>query len=124
MRLTTCLIFLADSGLRPGGRVASFSSPSTPFVAYRRRQRRTVSTLLPTLRAISPALVPSPASITIRARHTTFCGVLRSSPVFPAAPPPPPLPIFWSNLNAFDLAHRARIAFLPGFGNHPMRTEH
>jgi hypothetical protein len=34
------------------------------------------------------------------------------------------LPIFWSNLNAFDLAHRARIAFLPGFGNHPMRTEH
>lgn len=78
VRYTTCLIFLADSGLRPGGRVASLNSPSTPFAAYRRRQRRTVSTLLPTLRAMTPAFVPSPANKTIRARHTTFCGVLRS----------------------------------------------
>src|SRR5580704_5054096 len=33
VRFTTCLIFLAVSGLRPGGRVASFSKPSTPLAA-------------------------------------------------------------------------------------------
>jgi hypothetical protein len=30
---TTCWIFLAVSGLRPGGRVASFNKPSTPLAA-------------------------------------------------------------------------------------------
>jgi hypothetical protein len=33
VRFTTCLIFLAVSGLRPGGRVASFNNPSTPSAA-------------------------------------------------------------------------------------------
>jgi hypothetical protein len=30
---TTCLIFSAVSGLRRGGRVASFNSPSTPLAS-------------------------------------------------------------------------------------------
>src|SRR6187399_2903801 len=55
---TTCLIFSAVSGLSRGGRVASFSRPSTPLATYRRRQRRTVSTLLPTDAAID-SLQPS-----------------------------------------------------------------
>jgi hypothetical protein len=33
VRFTTCLIFLAVNGLRPGGRVASFNKPSTPLAA-------------------------------------------------------------------------------------------
>jgi hypothetical protein len=33
VRFTTCLIFLAVSGLRPGGRVASFNNPFTPLAA-------------------------------------------------------------------------------------------
>ncbi len=60
------------------GRVASFSSPSTPLAVKRRRQRRTVSRLLPTAVAIAPAVKPSPAKSTIRALQTTFWGVFRS----------------------------------------------
>src|SRR4029079_522963 len=60
---TTCLIFSAVSGLSRGGRVASFSRPSTPLATYRRRQRRTVSTLLPTDAAISIAFNPAAAPI-------------------------------------------------------------
>ena len=33
VRFTTSLIFLAVSGLRPGGRVAFFNSPCTPLAA-------------------------------------------------------------------------------------------
>src|SRR5271154_3230028 len=33
VRFTTCLILLSVSGLRPGGRVASFNNPSTPLAA-------------------------------------------------------------------------------------------
>src|SRR5207248_4177915 len=66
------------SGVTREGRVASFSNPSTPLAIYRRRQRRTVSTLLPTAAAIAVAVKPSLANNTIRALQTTFCGVFRS----------------------------------------------
>jgi hypothetical protein len=75
---TTCLIFSGVNGLTRDGRVASFNSPSTPFAAYRRRQRRTVSGLLPTDAAIASAVNPSLASSTICALQTTFWGVFRS----------------------------------------------
>jgi hypothetical protein len=75
---TTCLIFSGGSGLTRDGRVASFSSPSTPFATKRWRQRRTVSRLLLTAAAIASAISPSLASSTIRALQTTFCGVFRS----------------------------------------------
>jgi len=69
------LTFSGVGGLIRDGRVASFSNPSTPFtnsggasreqaLANRRRNRLPVS--------------PSPASNTIRARQTTFCGVFRA----------------------------------------------
>jgi len=45
---------------------------------FRRRQWRTVSTLLPTEAAISTAFNPAAAPGTILARHTTLCGVFRS----------------------------------------------
>jgi len=78
VQCTTCLIFSGASGLRRDGRVASFNNPSTPLAVYRRRQRRTVSTLLPTAAAIATAVNPWPAKSTIRARQTTFWGVFRS----------------------------------------------
>ena len=77
-----------------------------------------MSTLLPTVRAMIPAFVPSSANKTIRGRYTTFCCVLRSSDEFLE-----PLSIFRRNSDAFDRAHEARIVASPRFGNHPMRSE-
>jgi hypothetical protein len=75
---TTCLILSGVSGWTRDGRVASFSSPSTPLAVKRRHQRRTVSTLLLTAVAIAPVAKPSLAKSTIRALQTTFWGVFRS----------------------------------------------
>jgi hypothetical protein len=44
---TTCQTFSGATGLTRDGRVASFSSPSTPSAIYRRRQLRTLGKLLP-----------------------------------------------------------------------------
>ena len=60
------------------GRVLSRVSPATPSAIKRCCQRQT--TVLPLATARMIAMVPSPSllSSTIRARHTCFCGLLRS----------------------------------------------
>src|SRR5689334_1748647 len=55
-----------------------FQKAIDTFAHNRRCQRRTVSTLLPTVAAISIAFSPAPAPRTILARQTSFCDVLRS----------------------------------------------
>jgi hypothetical protein len=60
------------------GRVLSRVSPSTPSCMKRSCQRQTTVLPLPTARIT--AVVPSPSTVRtmIRARHTCFCGLLRS----------------------------------------------
>lgn len=60
VRCTTSLTFSGVSGLIRGRR--SFSSPSTPLAICRRRQRPTVSRLLPTAAAIPSAVKQSLAN--------------------------------------------------------------
>lgn len=76
---TAALIF-ALSGFRPGGRILSRRSPSTPASAKRRCQRHTVGLAIPTYRAIAFTALPFAVASTIRARRTIFAGVLRSAP--------------------------------------------
>src|SRR5690242_14396557 len=70
----------ASRGIRDG-RVLSRSSPSTPCAMKRSCQRHTVTLLLPVWRMI--VVVPTPSAVisTMRARHTCFCGVLRSATI-------------------------------------------
>ena len=72
-----------SSGRRgvPGGRVLSRSRPSRPSSMNRACQRQTAVLLTPAVRMI--AAVPNPSAVpsTIRARHTCFCRLLRSSTI-------------------------------------------
>lgn len=81
-RIVVCTTFstcsAATSGLTRDGLLAFLMSRYTPLARWRRRERRIVSTLLPTVRPIATAVKPSPANSTIRARQTTFWGILRS----------------------------------------------
>jgi hypothetical protein len=69
----------AGSGLLPGGRALPRSRPSTPSAAQCSCQRHTQGFDLPVKRAIALTLSPSAMDSTIRARQTTFAGVLRSA---------------------------------------------
>src|SRR5439155_5885720 len=75
---TTRSTVSAGSGAIREGRVLSRVSPSNPSCMKRSRQRQT--TVLPLPIARMTALVPSPSAVRtmIRARHTCFCGLLRS----------------------------------------------
>jgi hypothetical protein len=64
-------------GMREG-RVLSRSSPSTPSAAKRSCQRQTQVLDLPISRMIAFVPTPSALSNMICARHTCFCGALRS----------------------------------------------
>ena len=78
---TVCSCTVAGSrGIRDG-RVLSHSSPSTPCAMKRSCQRHTVTLLLPVCRMI--VVVPTPSAVisTMRARHTCFCGLLRSATI-------------------------------------------
>ena len=69
----------AGIGVLPGGRVLSRVRPSRPSSAKRRCQRHTHGFDLPVARATALTLSPSALARTIRARQTTFAGVLRSA---------------------------------------------
>ena len=60
------------------GRVLSRVSPATPSCMKRSCQRQIARLSLPTARMIAVVPLPSAVSKTIRARHTCFCGLLRS----------------------------------------------
>ena len=70
-----------DKGFRPGGRVLSRRSPSTPSSMKRSCQRQTHVFDFPVAAMI--AIVPRPSALArmIRARHTCFCALLRSSTI-------------------------------------------
>src|ERR1700756_5130678 len=65
------------AGMRDG-RVLSRVSPSTPSCMKRSCQRHTTVLPLPTARAMAMVPLPSADRTMIRARHTCFCGLLRS----------------------------------------------
>ena len=70
----------SGSGGMREGRVLSRIRPSMPSAWKRSRQRLTAFLLFPLCRMIPRVPRPSAASNTIRARHTCFCGLLRSAP--------------------------------------------
>ena len=74
------LAFVAAArGFLPGGRVLSRRSPSTPYSAKRFCHRQTHGFDMPVARQIAFTLSPSAVASTIRDRHTTFAGELRSA---------------------------------------------
>jgi len=116
---TTSAIFSAVRGLRRGGRLASFNSPSTPLARKRRRHRRTVSWLLPLAAAI-------------RARRQPFGGQ-QHDPRPPnhllggVAVPDKPFQLITIrrlDRDRLDPAHRRRLACPRLPGNLPSETEH
>ena len=76
---TTRSTTAGGKGGRPGFRVLSRSSPSTPASMNRRCQRQTLGFDTPARRMISAVPQPSPVARMIRARQTCFCGLLRSA---------------------------------------------
>jgi hypothetical protein len=70
-----------SSGGLPGGRVLSRRSPSTPSCMKRSCQRQTTGLALPERRITSKVPQPSAVARMILARHTCFCGELRSATI-------------------------------------------
>src|SRR5262245_8532430 len=71
----------AGSGGLPGLRVLSRSNPSTPSAMNRCCHRHTTGFALPDRRMISVVPQPSAVARMIWARHTCFCGALRSKTI-------------------------------------------
>src|SRR4029453_13875814 len=116
---TTSLTFSGGSGLTRDGRVASFSSPSTPFAIKRWRPRGTVRRLLPT-----------PAAI---ARRAQSIAPRQNDPGSPnpllrrVSVPDQPLQSFAigrADRNLLDFPHRRRFADPRPFVNRLSVTEH
>jgi hypothetical protein len=78
---TTCSTTAMGSGVLPGGRLLSRSSPSTPSSMNRSCHRHTVALAQPTWRMIASVPTPSALSSTIRARSRCFWGRLRSATI-------------------------------------------
>src|SRR5215472_999666 len=76
---TTRSITVGGNGGRPGLRVLSRSRPATPSRMNRSCQRHTHGFDTPARRMISAVPQPSAVARMIRARHTCFCGLLRSA---------------------------------------------
>jgi hypothetical protein len=79
VRRTTSATRSSAIGALPGGRVLSFSRPSTPASMKRSCQRHTHVFDLPV--AVMMPWVPTPSAVrsTIQARQTCFCGVFGST---------------------------------------------
>jgi len=80
-RSTTRCTLAAGSGFLPGLRVLSRVSPSTPSAMNRACHLQTTGFDLPDRRMISAVPQPSAVASTILARHTCFCGALRSETI-------------------------------------------
>jgi hypothetical protein len=89
-----------------------------------RTQRRTFSTSRCHFLLYSPSPPPRPRQCPRRPKHD----LRPPHDLLPRVAIPHqshmPLTIFGRNLDAFDLAHKARLASLRRFGNPPMRAEH
>src|SRR6516225_12487703 len=75
---TTRSTVSAGSGGMREGRVLSRVNPSTPLCMKRSCQRHTTVLPLPTARVMAVVRLSSAVRAMIRARHTCFCGLLRS----------------------------------------------
>ena len=75
---TTLCTVVVGSGCLPGLRVLSRVSPATPSAMNRACHRHTTGFDLPDRRMISAVPQPSAVARTMLARHTCFCGALRS----------------------------------------------
>ena len=80
-RSTTFCTVSADSGGLPGARVLSRVSPSTPSAMNRACHLHTTHFDLPDRRMISAVPQPSAVARMMLARHTCFCGALRSNTI-------------------------------------------
>ncbi len=80
-RSTTRRTVLGGSGGLPGLRVLSRNSPSTPSAMNRACQVHTTGFDLPDRRMISAVPQPSAVARITLARHTCFCGALRSATI-------------------------------------------
>jgi pimeloyl-ACP methyl ester carboxylesterase len=78
---TTRFTVSGGSGFLPGLRVLSRTSPSTPSAMNRACQVHTTGLALPDRRMISAVPQPSAVARMILARHTCFCGALRSATI-------------------------------------------
>src|ERR1700716_592549 len=80
-KATTRWTLSGESGALPGLRVFSRNSPSTPSAMNRACQVHTTGLALPERRMISAVPQPSAVARIILARHTCFCGALRSATI-------------------------------------------
>lgn len=80
-RSTTFRTVPVGRGCLPGLRVLSRVSPSTPSAMNRACHRHTTGLDLPERRMISAVPQPSAAARMMLARHTCFCGALRSETI-------------------------------------------
>ncbi len=80
-RSTTLCTVSVDSGCLPGLRVLSRVSPSTPSVMKRACHLHTTGFDRPDRRIISAVPQPSAVARMMLARHTCFCGALRSETI-------------------------------------------
>jgi hypothetical protein len=78
--MTRCTVTAGNGGL-PGLRVLSRVNPATPSAMNRACQRHTTGFDLPERRMISEVPQRSAVARMMLARHTCFCGALRSATI-------------------------------------------